>query len=173
MEIWDAYNSDFEIIDGMTLIRGEEGQIPDGVYHLVCHILVKHHDGTFLIMQRDMRKPYPGMWEATAGGSALIGETPLECAFRELREETGINASELTEIKRFAWDPTHSYYVEYLCETECEKDSILLQEGETIAYRWVEADEICQMKSDELLSERMRQYISKNSGKNEIGISET
>ena len=165
MEIWDAYNSDFEKIDGMTLIRGEEGQIPDGVYHLVCHILVKHQDGTFLIMKRDMQKSYPGMWEATAGGSALKGETPLECAFRELREETGINASKLTEIKRFVWDPTHSFYVEYLCETECDKDSIILQEGETIAYKWVDADEICRMKSDELLSERMRQYISKNSGK--------
>ena len=58
MEIWDAYDSDYNIIDGMTLIRGEESSIPDGVYHLVCHVLVKHTDGTFLLMQRDPRKPY-------------------------------------------------------------------------------------------------------------------
>ena len=92
MEIWDAYNSEYEKIEGMTLIRGEEASIPEGVYHLVCHILVEHVDGTFLLMQRDPRKPYPSMWEATAGGSALKGETAEECAYRELREETGCTA---------------------------------------------------------------------------------
>ena len=91
MEIWDAYNSEYEKIEGMTLIRGEEASIPEGVYHLVCHILVEHVDGTFLLMQRDPRKAYPNMWEATAGGSALKGETAEECAYRELREETGFS----------------------------------------------------------------------------------
>jgi len=159
MEIWDAYNSNFEIIDGMTLIRGEEKSIPDGVYHLVSHILVKHKDGTYLLMRRDLNKPYPGMWEATAGGSALKGETPSQCAFRELREETGIAASSLEELRRLVKDSTHTCYVEYLCETDCDKDSILLQEGETIDYKWASADEISDMTPDELLSESMRQYI--------------
>ena len=54
--------------------------IPDGFYHLVCEIIVKHTDGTYLLMQRDLNKHYGGMWEATAGGSAVAGENPLECA---------------------------------------------------------------------------------------------
>ena len=45
-------------------------------------------------MQRDFRKHLGGKWELTAGGSALQGETALECASRELREETGIAAEE-------------------------------------------------------------------------------
>lgn len=166
MEIWDAYDRDQKIIDGMTLVRGEEASIPEGVYHLVCNVLVKHTDGTYLIMQRDLRKAYPGMWEASAGGSALKGETAPECAARELREETGITASGLKEIRRFARDLTHSFYVEYLCVTDCDKDSIRLQEGETIAYRWLSAEEICRMSEDELLSERMRQYIRNTLEKN-------
>lgn len=84
MEIWDAYNAGFEIIEGVTLIRGQESTIPPGVYHLVCDVLVRHTDGTYLLMQRDPRKSYPNMWEATAGGSALKGETPVACAIREL-----------------------------------------------------------------------------------------
>ncbi len=40
-------------------------------YHLVCDIIVRHSDGTYLLMQRGYRKPYGGMWEASAGGSAL------------------------------------------------------------------------------------------------------
>ena len=102
MELWDAYDKEFNIIAGMTLVRGEERSIPDGVYHLVNHILVKHVDGSFLLMKRDPGKPHPNMWEASAGGSALKGESILESAFRELREETGIIASDLKEIRRFA-----------------------------------------------------------------------
>lgn len=160
MEIWDAYNSDFEKIEGMALIRGEEESIPEGVYHLVCDILVRHTDGTLLIMQRDPSKPYPGMWEATAGGSALRGEDPLGCAIRELREETGIIASELQEIRRFVWEPTHSFYVEFLCETDCDKNSVILQDGETSAFRWVTADEVLKMSQEEMLSWRMCRFIS-------------
>ena len=47
MELWDAYDESFNKIDGMTLIRGEE--IPDGVFHLVSEIIVKHTDGTYLL----------------------------------------------------------------------------------------------------------------------------
>jgi len=42
---------------------------------------VKHIDGSYLIMQRDYGKHYGGKWELTAGGSALKGEKPIECAF--------------------------------------------------------------------------------------------
>ena len=53
MELWDAYNSSFEKIEGMTLVREEQDKIPAGVYHLVCEVLVKHVDGTYLLMKRD------------------------------------------------------------------------------------------------------------------------
>ena len=101
MELWDAYTADFKKIDGMTLVRGEEESIPEGVYHLVCHVLVQHTDGTYLLMQRDARKAYPLMWEATAGGSALRGETAIESAFRELREETGIETDKIQKFKTY------------------------------------------------------------------------
>ena len=159
MEIWDAYNANFEVIEGMTLVRGEEASIPDGVYHLVGHVLVRHVDGTYLLMQRDPRKSHPCMWEATAGGSALKGETPLECAIRELREETGIEASSLEKIRWYVWDKTRCFYAEYLCVTDCDKDSVKLQEGETVAYKWAAADEVCNMPPEEMLSREMQRYI--------------
>ena len=159
MEIWDAYNANFEKIEGVTLIRGEEASIPKGTYHLVVDILVRHADGTYLLMKRDPRKSHPNMWEASAGGSALKGETPLQAAFRELKEETGVETKELTEINREVMDSTHSVYVEYLCVTDCDKDSITLQEGETVDYKWVPADEIINMSKEEMISRRAQAYL--------------
>ena len=42
IEKWDAYDKYFNKIADGSLIRGEV--IPDGVYHLVGEIIVKHTD---------------------------------------------------------------------------------------------------------------------------------
>lgn len=76
MELWDAYDRELNKLGGVTLVRGEE--VPDGMYHLVSEVIVKHTDGEFLLMQRAPTKHFGGMWEATAGGSALCGESPLD-----------------------------------------------------------------------------------------------
>ena len=157
MEIWDAYDRNLEKIEGMTLVRGEK--IPEGVYHLVCDIIVRHTDGEYLLMQRDSRKHYGGMWEATAGGSALQGESPLDCAIRELREETGIRAEYLEEVGRVRAAGRNAIYCEFLCITDCKKDSIILQEGETSAYQWVTQDELLSMKREELVTQRMQNFV--------------
>ena len=166
MEVWDAYNKEFEKLEGMTLIRGET--IPDGVYHLVSDVIVRHADGTYLLMQRDRRKHFGGLWEATAGGSALTREGPLACAIRELREETGIESEALTEVGRVVNDHNHTLYVEFLCVTDCEKEQVTLQEGETSAFRWVTKDELVSMKKDELVTERMQRFIGELRPSNKV-----
>lgn len=148
MEIWDAYYKDGTKA-GFDLIRDEE--IPDELYHLVCEIIVKHVDGTYLLMQRDFQKKgWPGKYEASAGGSVLKGETPIQGALRELQEETGIVTTELKQIYQTVSELEHSIYYGYLCLTDCIKDSIILQKGETISYKWVNTKELLEIiDSDE------------------------
>ena len=153
MEIWDAYDEHLNRVDGMTLIRGEP--VPEGLYHLVSEILVRHTDGSFLLMQRDQRKHLGGMWEASAGGSALQGEGALDCALRELREETGVTGK-LTDLGWIVDRKRHTIYTEYLCETDIDKDGILLQEGETSAYRWISAEDLKRMSREELATYRVQ-----------------
>ena len=157
MELWDAYNRDFKKIQGITLIRGEA--IPEGFFHLVCDIIVRRSNGSYLIMQRDKRKHMGGMWEATAGGSALQGEDPLTCARRELREETGITSDNLIEIGRVIHYGHQSLYVDYLCVTDIDENDIVLQEGETADYKWITADELRKMSRDELATQRILTFI--------------
>ena len=156
-ELWDAYNRDFEKVSGVTLVRGDK--IQSGLFHLVCDIIVRHKDGEYLLMQRDFYKHFGGMWEATAGGSALKGESAPECARRELKEETGIEEAALQEIGRVVKEENQSIYVEFLCETECDKRAIKLQKGETVDFKWVSAKELREMKKAELVTERMQKFI--------------
>ena len=159
MELWDAYDKEFNIIKDMTLVRGEESKIPTGIYHMVVLILVRHTDGQYLLMRRSPGKAYPLFWEATAGGSVLQGETAMEGALRELREETGINVGTLEEMERFVKDETHSAYFVFVCVTDCDKESIILQEGETCDYKWVDKEELLSMGDGELLAQTTRKYV--------------
>ena len=163
MELWDAYDRNENKLD-FDLVRGEP--IPAGVYHLVCDTVVRHTDGDYLIMQRDLNKPaYPGYYQVGAGGSVLKGESPLEGALRELAEESGIiaTAKDLTQIHLYICDETQSIYYKYLCITDCPKDSVTLQEGETIDYKWLSKEEfLAFMESDKAIDvqrERLRIFL--------------
>ena len=156
-EIWDAYDNKFNKIDNLTLERGQN--LPKEVYHLVSEIVVKHIDGTYLLMQRDFRKHLGGMWELTAGGSALQGESPLACAVRELKEETGLETTDLIEIERIVHEEHQALYVEFLYITDCSKDIIRLQKDETVAYKWVAKEEVLNMQDDMASSRALRMLI--------------
>ena len=110
-EFWDAYDKKFNKIENTTLVRGET--IPDGIYHLVSEVIVKHTDGSYLLMQRDLRKHHGGEWEVTAGGSALQGEN----------------------------------------------NSVVLQEGETIDYKWVDKETFEKIDENELAARRTLEAI--------------
>ncbi len=157
MEIWDAYLSDGTKA-GIDLIRGEP--IPKGLHHLVCEIIVRHTDGDYLLVQRDPRKPnFGGMLEATAGGSALKGEDPITCAKRELLEETGIIALSIEEISVFVSHNT--IYHNFLAITDCDKSTVLLQEGETVSYKWLnEQDFIEFVNSDQMIESQRKRYYT-------------
>ena len=141
MELWDAYDREGNKTGGV-LVRGEA--IPEGLYHLVCGILVEHVDGTYLLMKRHPQKEtWPGVYEASGGGSVLAGEEVDRAALRELYEETGIHSEKL--IPLYEECRKQSLYYGYLCKTDCPKDSIVLQEGETVGYRWVTTQEMQEM----------------------------
>ena len=90
MELWDLYTENREPT-GRTHVRGEV--IPDGYYHLVVHVWIQNSKGEYLISQRAASRPtFPLMWECV-GGSVLAGETSLEGALREIKEEVGLDLS--------------------------------------------------------------------------------
>ena len=141
MELWDAYDRDGNLT-GETLMRGEP--VPDGRYHLVGCVLVRHTDGDYLLMRRDLnKKTFPGYYEASVGGSVMKGETAMQGALRELQEETGIVAQTLTPY--YNARDAHCIYRAFICETDWPKDQITLQEGETIAYLWVSREKLIEM----------------------------
>ena len=72
-------------------------------------------------------------------------------------------AGELEELYRIVSDRSHAIHHGYLCVTDAPKDSIVLQEGETIGYRWIGREElIAFFDSDACIlaqRERLKEYM--------------
>ena len=110
--------------------------------------MVRHTDGSFLLTQRAHTKPnHAGRYEMSAGGSVVKGENAYDAALRELQEETGIVTDHLEHI--YTVKNKHTIYEGFLCETDWEKDQIVLQEGETISYLWLEQKEFLEFTKSE------------------------
>lgn len=140
MELWDAYNEKEEKV-GIDLVRG--GKIEEGLLHAVVIVIVSHIDGTYLLMQRDWNKSiYPGLWEAGASGCVLKGEDFFEASKRELLEETGIKSEYFELIDSILQLEHKTFYKVFSCICDVEKDSIVLQKGETINFKWVTSNEL-------------------------------
>lgn len=88
MEKWDLYTK-YREKSGKEQIRGEK--IPNGFYHLVVHVWIRNCKGEYLISQRSVSRPtFPLMWECV-GGSVLMGESSIDGALREVKEEVGLD----------------------------------------------------------------------------------
>ena len=144
-EIWDLYDLEGRKT-GETWERSRAAEIPEGRVHIVCDILIRHRDGQFLLTRRAPDKePYPGCLEASAGGSALAGETPEEGARREMKEETGLEAETLEQISVTHRTGSKAVIYAYLAVVDCAKTAVRLQEGETVDYMWVDPEMFLKM----------------------------
>lgn len=61
-------------------------------------VWIRNRKGEYLISQRAADRPiYPLMWECV-GGSVVKGETSLEGAVREVKEEVGLDLDEQADF---------------------------------------------------------------------------
>lgn len=135
-ELWDAYDREGNRL-GFDLTRGEP--LPEGAWHLVVEVYAVTYDGRVLVTRRHPDKLWGGFWEITGGG-VVKGETPLQGAVRELREETGIAArpEDLRPLyvdSRCGIDGYRTIYHCFLTFFDPETQAIRLQEGETCDFR--------------------------------------
>ena len=105
LEYWDLYDSERKPLNRRHL-RGEAFE--EGEYYVCAEVWVRNSKGEYLITKRHPDKKAGGLWEFVGGGT-LAGETTIRSAVRELREETGISATE-EELKCFACYRRKNYF---------------------------------------------------------------
>jgi isopentenyldiphosphate isomerase len=85
----------FEIVDlqGNPTGKVQEREIihARGLWHQTVHVWVYRPGGDILLQKRSLCKDsHPGLWDVSAAGHVAVGETALQGALRESREELGL-----------------------------------------------------------------------------------
>lgn len=71
----------------------------DGLTHRAVHVFALNPKGEIFLQKRSRLKDNcPGLWDSSAAGHVDAGESYLDCAVRELKEELGLSEHELREV---------------------------------------------------------------------------
>lgn len=150
MEKWDLYTK-YREKTGKEWIRGEK--IPKGYYHLCVHIWIRNSKGEYLISQRSANRPtYPLMYECP-GGSVLKGESSIEGAVREVKEEVGLDLEQnegklvFSKIRQEFNDIMDVWIFEYNGKLQLEAATT----DEVADCRWMTVTEIRKLYEDKKL----------------------
>lgn len=141
-ELWDLYTSD-RVRTGRTMRRCDE--CPAGLYHLVVHVCI-FWQGKMLLQQRQPFKDgWPDLWDVTAGGSALAGDTSQAAAERELWEEMGVALSLDGRLPALTMTFPDGFDDYYIVQKDISLDALRLQPEEVQAAKWADKEEIFRM----------------------------
>lgn len=148
-EIWDVYDENRNLT-GRFVERGRP-KWKQGNYHLVVHVWKRNAKGEWLIDKRTPRKTdnLGGLWETT-GGSAVAGNSSLDAALREVKEELGlILSSESGSLfHSYVYKSLNGYmgFIDvWVFDCDCSLEDIILQENETCDVMWANSDKIKEM----------------------------
>jgi len=97
------------VFDAQGRVVGEAPRLQvyaEGLWHGSAGVLVRSTDGRRLYVHRrtTTKAVFAGMHDCLAGGVIEPGETPVQTATRELREELGITGHTPAPLAAVAWD---------------------------------------------------------------------
>lgn len=148
-ETWDLYDIHRDLT-GETWERGTKTQIPQGRYHIIVSVWTVTPDGMILVTKRHPDKSFGRMWENT-GGAVISGENSLQAAYRELKEETGLEAGKgQLRLLGDVWHP--GFIVDtYLYITEVDPQKLILQDDEVIEAKLVTENELDELNGEGMM----------------------
>lgn len=121
----------------------------DGLWHAAGLVLVRSLDGThaYVHLRTPTKDVYPGLYDCWAGGVVAAGETPAECAVRELAEELGIHGVPTVPLFTLVFDRPPVRCHNHAFETRWD-GRIVHQPEEVADGRWMPMTELRAMAED-------------------------
>lgn len=139
---------------GKTSLKSEAHK--HGWYHNTIHLWLYTNQGEILLQQRSHKKAiHPLLWDVSAAGHIDAGESFIEAALRETKEELGLTlqANELTKIGTKLYESSYAngtiqdneFHQVYIAELKVNLMDLKPQEDEVEALKLVTFNEFEQL----------------------------
>ena len=140
MEIFDLYDASRRLT-GETMVRGTP--VPADRYRGVIHVCIFNSKGEMLIQQRQPFKAHwPNMWDLTAGGCVVSGESSQLGARRELGEELGLDVDFSRTPPAFTVTFNGGFDDYYILERDLDISQLRLQPEEVQSVKWASLGDV-------------------------------
>ena len=124
-----------------------------GLWHRTVHVWFVNARGEILLQKRsDTKESHPGEYDISAAGHIDAGETSVEAALREVKEELGVIliADELIKIGEFKRDGSlngRTYIVKhindsYVARKDVAVEDFVVQASEVSLVRYISVAEL-------------------------------
>lgn len=148
-EIWQLYYKNGEPISGKgwhAALNNPEVSGSDEIVGVAIVFLYRRNkDGLEFLWQKRSENidRYPGDWDISAGGHVNLGESLVDAAVRETREEIGvkITADELEFVTMRSFNKNRFAWV-YLVDWTGKKEDFHFDDNEVSEVKWVKYNEM-------------------------------
>ena len=141
-ELLDTYTRDGKYLGVKT--RGECHSENPGYYHKPVWIWIVNDNRQFLVQKRAASKSwFPGYWDLPSAGHVNAGESSIEGAIRETKEELGIDTKvdDYQFLGEYVSETTWEIGQVYLLKTNLKADDMTLRKEEVEQVKWLSFDE--------------------------------
>ncbi len=156
MELVDKLNNKKEPLNKV----GERSEKILGEYNQIVHVWIMNDKNEFLVQKRSLnKKVFPGMWSQTGGG-VDAGESILQGALRETKEELGITIPEENIEFMLSFKRKYNYLNVWLARMNIDINYLSLQKEEVSEAKWVDKETLIKMHDNGELAPSLDIYFN-------------
>ena len=152
----------------------------DGKFHRTAHVWIMNDKKELLLQKRSAtKKTHPNFWDISGAGHIRAGETVIEGAIRELKEELGVEAKEedlqyIATIKSTKNPKNMEFQYVYLLNSNKEIEEYIFEDNEVSEVKYVFYKDLEKMVEEKakglLIHEEEYKYLFKYIRKPNIEI---
>ena len=137
IDIFDENNNPTEEI------KEKQQAHEDGNFHRTAHVWIINNEKELLLQKRSAtKKSHPNCWDISGAGHVKAGESVIEGAIRELKEELGIRIKEnqlnfITIVKSIENHKNHEFQYVYLLKCNNKIEDYTFEDEEVSEVKYV------------------------------------
>jgi len=124
------------------------------------HVWIMNSKNELLIQRRNPNKRiHPNLWSTTGGGTDL-GETTLETAIRECKEELGVDIKNDEIELLLSYRRSYDFIDIWLVKKDIDIKDVVIQEEEVSEVKWISFEDFEKLIENNETSENVKLYFS-------------
>lgn len=155
MEIVDKFDNKRTFLEK----SGDRHENFKGEYRQSVHTWIINEKNEFLMQKRaSTKKIFPNLWSQT-GGAVDTGESPVEAALRECKEELGIEFSKDNIELILSFKREFDFVDVFLIKANFNLNDVTIQKEELSEVKWMNEKEINSLKEHNQLAPSINMYF--------------